>query len=89
LSGSRSCGDARALSNSSWNTIFKVPPGGGEGDGVQKSSVSRSKSDNQAHASPWNDDQMYFAVSSSHSIGANPRSTPKIVQFGLSRTGQF
>jgi hypothetical protein len=25
LSGSRSCGDARALSNSSWNTIFKVP----------------------------------------------------------------
>ena len=27
FSGSRSCGDARALSNSSWNTIFKVPGG--------------------------------------------------------------
>jgi hypothetical protein len=25
LSGSRSCGDARAFSNLSWNTIFKVP----------------------------------------------------------------
>ena len=25
LSGSRCCGDARALSNLSWNTIFKVP----------------------------------------------------------------
>jgi len=49
LSGSRSCGDARALSNSSSNTIFKVP-GGGEGDSVQKISVSRSKSDNRGHA---------------------------------------
>jgi hypothetical protein len=49
LSGSRSCGDARALSNSSWYTIFKVPRGG-EGASAQKSSVSRSKSDNQSHA---------------------------------------
>jgi hypothetical protein len=47
LSGSRSYGDARSLNNSSWNTIFKVPEGG-EGDNLQKSSVSRSKSDNQA-----------------------------------------
>jgi hypothetical protein len=49
LSGSRSCGDARALSNSSRNTIFKVPEGG-KADSLQKSSVSRSKSDNQADA---------------------------------------
>jgi hypothetical protein len=31
-------------------TRFSTCPGGGEGGSVQKSSVSRSKSDNQAHA---------------------------------------
>jgi hypothetical protein len=49
LSGSRSYGDARALSNSSWNMIFKVLEGG-EGDNLQKSTASRSKSNNQVDA---------------------------------------
>jgi hypothetical protein len=39
--------------------------------------------------SPWSDDQMPSAVFSARSIDANSRSTPKIVQVGLSRTGQF
>jgi hypothetical protein len=43
---------ARALSNyPGQNSLDRHRyPGGGEGDSVQKSSVSRSKSDNQAHA---------------------------------------
>jgi hypothetical protein len=40
---------ARPLGNLSWDTLSRCP-GFGEGDGVRKSSVSRSKSDNKAHA---------------------------------------
>jgi hypothetical protein len=46
LSGSRSRGDLRALSNRAETPIFKVPEVG-EGDTLQKGSVSRSKSGNQ------------------------------------------
>jgi len=63
LSGSRSYGDARALSNSSSNTIFKVPEGGG----LQKSSLAivartvwhcrASRSDGLSSFSPFDCDR--------------------------------
>jgi len=58
LSGSQSYGDARALSNSSWNTIFKVPEGD-EGHSLQKSSVSAIEiRRSSGRFSPWSDDPM-------------------------------
>jgi hypothetical protein len=70
-SSSGSFSGARSLGSSRWNTIFKAPRGG-EGDGLQKSSVSRSKLDHQADVFHGSDDQMALR-------GVLSRATPRIL----------
>jgi len=73
LSGSRSCGDARAFSNLSWNTIFKVPRMWRRWQCTEKLCFAIEIRQESARFSPWNHDRMPSAVSSSRSIGANSR----------------
>ncbi len=76
LSGSRSCGDAPALSNSSWNMIFKVSRRRRGLQSKEKLYFAIEIRQSSGRFSPWNYDQMPSAVSCSRSIGANSRSTP-------------